>query len=581
MMVPPEFRRGLTIVIGVITLLEGLSWALLTLYFVAVYACVFDFPFVNGGVSEWSMFYVSYFMGNCPQGNTLKGVFNITVVPASAIGMQPWFIVYSVVSSVWIPASVLLLAASIGKVRGRCASFLYYPWLLVTIVTIILDVVATAVHIEDIFDTANMADYGRFISSTSFTAPNITSYLPALWITLFYIRFVVLWIINALFFLIVFNVCKHVGDYKHRYQQTTPLTKNEMKKRSWLHAFYEGPDPSLVVERTKSQRRDSGSEMSIRRDAVGFDNPFSTVEVHNVDSSSDSGTRQLSRQVSEVTDKPKWRLDEFGIPIEEIQPIPRPQSRRGSVEFNKEHVTTPASTPQPQDHVFDYLGRPTRVSSLRKIGREQPPPSRGPEYLPPAELRSQIPWSYFKPAEELPPKLQRHLQRREKEDEEKPPVPVPDYTFHFNRRPRPIPEPYAATRSNPPVSRQRSVENYPSRYVSPNTKRMPNEYPLPPSPLRSSAAPVQQYPPQQDYAHSRYNPPPPLPPKPIMENIEKQDNFYPSPPRQQKRHEEYQPSNRNDTLPQEYIINPRQPSYYARQPSQEQNVGYSRMPVAV
>ena len=157
--------------------------------------------------------------------------------------------------------------------------------------------------------------------------------------------------------------------------QTTLLTKNEIKRKSWLDAFYEGPDPSLVAERTRSERDDSGSEMSIRRDVVGIDNPLGTVDVHNADGDSDIGSRQLKdKPGSDVPNKSKWRVDEFGIPIEEI--IPRPQSRQDSVELEEHPKTSPSLTQSTQDHVFDYLGRPTRVPSLRKIGREQPPPSR-------------------------------------------------------------------------------------------------------------------------------------------------------------------------------------------------------------
>lgn len=158
--------------------------------------------------------------------------------------------------------------------------------------------------------------------------------------------------------------------------QTTPLTKNDINRKSWLNAFYEGPDPSLVIQRTKSERDDSVSEMSIRRDVFGIDNPVSTVDVHNIDSNSDSGGRQLKdKQGPDVPSKPRWRLDEFGIPIEEI--IPRPQSRQDSVELRERPKNSPSPThSQSQEHIFDYLGRPTRVPSLRKIGREQPPPSR-------------------------------------------------------------------------------------------------------------------------------------------------------------------------------------------------------------
>ncbi|KAJ9580427.1 hypothetical protein L9F63_024403, partial [Diploptera punctata] len=53
----------------------------------------------------------------------------------------------------------------------------------------------------------------------------------------------------------------------------------------------------------------------------------------------------------------------------------------------------------------------------------------------PEELRSQLPWSYYRPRDApLKPKLK---PTREVVVEEMPPVPVPDYTLHFGKNPRP------------------------------------------------------------------------------------------------------------------------------------------------
>lgn len=56
---------------------------------------------------------------------------------------------------------------------------------------------------------------------------------------------------------------------------------------------------------------------------------------------------------------------------------------------------------------------------------------RGLDHLPPAELRNQMPFSYFKPINALPPKPA----QRSNHAGDAPPVPVPDYTLHFNRNP--------------------------------------------------------------------------------------------------------------------------------------------------
>lgn len=54
---------------------------------------------------------------------------------------------------------------------------------------------------------------------------------------------------------------------------------------------------------------------------------------------------------------------------------------------------------------------------------------------PPAELRGQLPWSYFKSRDDVTGPRKTFTQLRE--DEDVPPVPVPDYTLHFPKKDRP------------------------------------------------------------------------------------------------------------------------------------------------
>lgn len=95
-------------------------------------------------------------------------------------------------------------------------------------------------------------------------------------------------------------------------------------------------------------------------------------------------------------------------------------------EANRNSLNKPVPPPKPQSNRFSVqptgpespvLYRPERTNSTR-VERTSSSARSAPE-----ELRSQLPWSYFKPREETPRKALSHVE----EDENVPVVPEPDY----------------------------------------------------------------------------------------------------------------------------------------------------------
>lgn len=84
----------------------------------------------------------------------------------------------------------------------------------------------------------------------------------------------------------------------------------------------------------------------------------------------------------------------------------------------------PAKPPKPQMH--------NKLNSEIANARTD---SRHSFNNPPAELRGQLPWSYFSSRDDVSGPKKTFSQLRE--DEDAPPVPVPDYTLHFPKKDRP------------------------------------------------------------------------------------------------------------------------------------------------
>uniref|UniRef100_A0A1B6DJH7 Uncharacterized protein n=1 Tax=Clastoptera arizonana TaxID=38151 RepID=A0A1B6DJH7_9HEMI len=459
-MVPPEFRRKFTITSGAISLTQAILWSLAAIYSIAAFKCVLRFPFLHtttgDAINNWDLLYVTYFQGGCGYASYLNLV---NAVPESAKNMELWMIVYSLVSSVWIPCCMLLIVAAVGEVRGLYGSYLYYPWIVVTSVLVVMDIIAACLHLNDVFQTLTNDTFANFLTGGTITtwaglpwgsATNqAMSFLPSLFATLFFWRGFIFWMWNIVMVFKIVKVCHSVAMYKTRHEETIDLTSSASGHKGWLDIFYQGPDPLLVVERTKLDKSNDQSTFQ------GLDSPIQrSIKEFELHGSKEKGFAQRpSNKASELSSTPR-AVDSSGIPMEEI--IPRVSSRRNSIERSNSF--------QNKGRVFDYMGRP---SSFRDVSNERSPYNRGFEHLPPAELRNQMPFSYIHPANAPPP---RPVSRDYGVDA--PPVPIPDYTLHFNRTQNPS---SPDTPQNKPRVLRKPTEDY-FKFPPPLKRNAPQPY---------------------------------------------------------------------------------------------------------
>ncbi|KAL1117235.1 hypothetical protein AAG570_004561 [Ranatra chinensis] len=95
---------------------------------------------------------------------------------------------------------VTLSVASFSNVKGRQGACLHYPWIALTSIIQIVDLIGTIVYGIDISNTMTVSDYKRFISPVDVTvsgADGITV-IPAVEMTAFFSRAIIIWCINLI-----------------------------------------------------------------------------------------------------------------------------------------------------------------------------------------------------------------------------------------------------------------------------------------------------------------------------------------------------------------------------------------------
>ncbi|RZF48080.1 hypothetical protein LSTR_LSTR002146 [Laodelphax striatellus] len=390
--------RKLTIFAGIYTLMQGSLWCLAAVYCICFYKCIFKYPFPNGAKDSsgfYTIFYSSYLNGSCDGNPIFQGLRHAA---DSSQRTFYWMLGYSVLSALWALVSILLLVPNICNKNGSHSSkCTYYPWILITALVVISDVVSVIIYIMDISHTLGTHDYLDFIGAsgswedvTGIAWKGQDTAAPAVAMTLFSSRLIIFWLLNFVLLYRIVNQCKSISlpdiddtDKKYRSWEKPIISERQMEERT-NPTQYLDPDPRNwkgVAQRRQVKMSDSGQR-------------------HN---NYQSHAQQAPPRVT-------YKLDEFGIPIEEVR------------------------SPRAENYL-DYGSEVPIVRPLREPNLLRRPSNRvAGQSMPPEELRGQVPWSYLRPP---PPKPSSPSPGQQQQQQQQPPrgpvIPAPDYGYRNSR----------------------------------------------------------------------------------------------------------------------------------------------------
>ncbi|XP_075229340.1 uncharacterized protein LOC142328994 isoform X2 [Lycorma delicatula] len=372
--------------------IQGLLWSLISIYCVAVYDCILDNPLVvhSENVNVYTLLYASYFNGSaCNGGPNFNG---LTEPAPSSLRTYYWMIGYAILSAIWIPVSILLIASGVTKVRGVCGSYFYLPWILFSIIIAVTDVVAVVFYSIDISKTMSADDYviflgarGTWQSVTDTTKTGKDPAAPAVIMTLFFSRFIIFWFLNTSLIFHCIKESRSIQKFNLEGSITSSCCNDDERFRTWNHTYITKQDlnvskrklnrPSAPANRVHKSKKNGGSEVNIN-------------EERNIIHETTSHIPEL--ESSQTNPRILYKVDEFGIPIEEIM-IPRVQNYCATSSCTGSEIPAGSS-------VFDCLERPANTAPHRYTTEHPSGAERSKsQNLYSQELRGQAPWSYLHP----------------------------------------------------------------------------------------------------------------------------------------------------------------------------------------
>ncbi|KAJ6642468.1 hypothetical protein Bhyg_07419 [Pseudolycoriella hygida] len=356
---------------------------------------------------------------------------------------------YFVVSILWLVSSLMMIVGTCISCMGKCGYYLlFHPWIYITILNVILDAVATGFFIWDLVNsTVSWSSFLHHLEvSNASSLPNISDEyilaMPSVIMLCIAFRVLIFWILNIAFIPIVLTLGKKVifGETVKAKRETVQLNPRPVFEQANPHnnnqmAYMIGT--GVLRENGQNNESQYSSQNDRSVDTSRYSDPTAHQQSNIPEYSRPSqivypmtGRRRLEPLKGRESDDDSFtgkngsKLDKQ----KETSPSIDKMSYLGEYEQKRLSIERPHLNSSKPSKLSDTIKETNNdVTKLRTDSRHS--------VNPPAELRGQLPWSYFKSRDDVTGPRKTFTQLRE--DEDAPPVPVPDYTLHFPKKDRP------------------------------------------------------------------------------------------------------------------------------------------------
>uniref|UniRef100_A0A1L8D9T8 Uncharacterized protein n=1 Tax=Nyssomyia neivai TaxID=330878 RepID=A0A1L8D9T8_9DIPT len=479
--------RCLMVFMGFFALIQAIAFLVMGVFGILAHQCDIQ---MDGSQLNY-LIYLAYFRhAQCGEVNwSLLGISlppGVQVIQPDvtdvAVRMQIFIKIYIVLSCVWIITSIMFISGTISSCLSRSfLRFVCYAFAVTCLLNFVFDLVATGFHIYDITWTTTLYDFLEFIQVEN--RDQLMQYLgdvsivalpiPSVIMTVVSSRALLIAILNVTGMIIVFMSTKkleekllqsppksvtapdfgyerqfppaemvqrgtpdHISQqYSKQYQQEVPKQYNqEAQRNAQVRSRYDdiNPHPYQYDNHTYQSENQLVSALKPQ--------PIVTTErrfLEPLKGGESDGSLSSRASPSRSNESPENTRDSMYVGYAKIAPsdIRRQQRAEEQNPINLRHTKHGGSMyREEQPQVKKTYSDANRFS----------------QQVPPEELRSQLPWSYFQSRHEV--KRPRKNQENNS-DEIPPPVPVPDYTLHFPKKGRPGPPP-------PPKPTKESIERW-------------------------------------------------------------------------------------------------------------------------
>jgi len=381
---------------------------------------------------------------------------------------------YFIISILWLVTSIMLITGTCIACMGKCGYYMmFHPWIYITIANVILDAVACGFFIWDLVESMSWSSFLHHmeVENASVFPSFPDEYLlaiPSIIMLCVSARLLIFWVLNIALIPCVISLSKRsvFGEIRKgqresvqlntrpSFEQANPNNNNQMAymigagvtRENGQHlpneVFYQSQNarmnldssrysdpvahqhtnipeynrPAQVVYPMNARRRLEplkGRESPVRSEDDSFNG-----QISNITDVKDNTKNSKLENLYLLQDKHNQRSPS----IDKASYLGEYEQKRLSIERPHLTPTKPSKLPNTNNELSNESTK-SRTDSRQSFNN------------PPAELRGQLPWSYFKSRDDVSGPKKTFTQLRE--DEEIPPVPVPDYTLHFPRKDRP------------------------------------------------------------------------------------------------------------------------------------------------